>query len=44
MLHGAVTSWYPYAIIDVTKLGYPAVLRTSVVLLAFIVAVALTYV
>lgn len=44
LVHGAVTGWYPYGIIDVSKLGYPAVLRTSALLVVFIVAVALLFV
>ena len=28
LLHGALSGWYPYAIIDASTLGYPAALRT----------------
>jgi hypothetical protein len=43
LMHGAISGWYPYAIIDVTTLGYPAALRTAVVILAVIAGVAVLY-
>ena len=43
LAHGAVSSWYPYAIIDATQLGYPAALRTAAVILVLIAGVAVLY-
>lgn len=34
LIRGFITDWYPYFFVDVTKLGYPQVLLTSLVLLA----------
>jgi hypothetical protein len=34
LIRGFITDWYPYFFVDVTKLGYPQVLFTSLVLLA----------
>lgn len=42
-VHGAVSGWYPYAIINVTALGYPTVLRTAVLLVALIAGIALLF-
>lgn len=43
LLHGAVSGWYPYAIIDASTLGYPAALRTAAVILLLIAGVAGLY-
>lgn len=40
LLHGALSGWYPYAIIDASKLGYPAALRTSALILLLIAGIA----
>lgn len=39
LLRGATTGWYPYPFIDASKLGYPIVVRNSVVLLFVFLAV-----
>jgi hypothetical protein len=43
LAHGALTGWYPYAIIDVTQLGYPAALRTAAVIILLIAGIAVLY-
>jgi hypothetical protein len=44
LIHGAVSSWYPYAIIDVTTLGYPTAMRTAAVIIVLIGGIALLYI
>jgi hypothetical protein len=44
LLHGALSGWYPYAIVDASKLGYPAALRTSALILLFIAGIAGLYI
>ena len=43
LLHGALSGWYPYAIIDASTLGYPAALRTAALILLLIAGVAGLY-
>jgi uncharacterized membrane protein len=39
-IYGAITDWYAYPFIDVGEHGYPTVIVTGVVILAFLVALA----
>jgi len=42
-VHGAWSGWYPYPFVDVTKLGYPTVIRNGVGLVVFLVGVGALY-
>ena len=41
LAHGAMSSWYPYPFVDVTKLGYPTVLKNMAALFGVFVAAPL---
>ncbi len=43
-IHGAVTSWYPYPFLNVTKIGYSDSIRNSLLVLAIAVVLAVVYV
>lgn len=43
LIDGAITSWYPYPFVDVNTLGYAAVLRNSVVVVAVLAVVTALY-
>jgi hypothetical protein len=43
LVHGAVSGWYPYPFLDVTKRGLPAVLITLLVLAAGFYVLALAF-
>ncbi len=42
-VHGAWSRWYPYPFVDVTKLGYPTVIRNGIGLVVFLVGVGALY-
>jgi len=44
LIHGAITDWYPYPFVDVTKLGYPRALGNLVVVVVLLLAVGAGYV
>ncbi len=44
LIHGAITDWYPYPFVDVTKLGYPRALGNLVVVVVLLLAVGAVYV
>jgi hypothetical protein len=44
LVRGALTGWYPYPFIDASQLGYVAVTRNALVLLAAFLAVGLVFV
>ncbi|HEY8788778.1 MAG TPA: Pr6Pr family membrane protein [Actinopolymorphaceae bacterium] len=39
-VYGEIANWYAYPFIDVSKHGYPTVILTGVVILAFLLALA----
>lgn len=44
LAHGAVSGWYPYPFVDVTRLGYPRVVGEIVEFMAFFSLVGAVYV
>lgn len=42
-VHGAVSSWYPYPFLDVTRIGYPAALRNTAFVLVLGVLLTVAY-
>lgn len=43
LIKGFITDWYPYPFVNVTELGYPAVLTTSAVLMAIYLIIGLVF-
>jgi hypothetical protein len=44
LIYGAISGWYPYGFVDAGAHGYPGVLATTLVIVAFAIGVAVFYI